>query len=327
MNKLSSPMLIAEIGNNHEGNFKNAKKLVFQAYKAKADCVKFQCYNLKNFIHPSQKKSFKNLQNFNLSNHEFVKLARYAKKLKLKFCITPLDLDSLNSLAKYCDFFKIASGDNNFYLLIEEMFKFNKDIIISTGATDLKGIIKIKNFIKKKYHLNKITFLHCVSSYPAKTKDLNLAAIKLMKKKLNVKIGYSDHHEGVIASLIAINLGAEVIEKHFTLSKNFSSFRDHKLSADLYDLNIISQYLHNQYQYIGKPKKIITQDEKKILFKIRRSIYAKNNILKGETINKDMLLFLRPQNNISVDEINNVLGKKTNQNIPKNQPIKKNYLI
>ena len=123
--------IIAEIGNNHEGNINLAKKLIFLAAKAGADAVKFQTYKTENFIRKEENKRFEQLKKFELTYKQFEILKKFAHKHKIRFISTPLDLESANFLIKNADLIKIASGDNNFFPLIKNILKSKKSIIIN----------------------------------------------------------------------------------------------------------------------------------------------------------------------------------------------------
>ena len=160
--------IVAEVGNNHEGNISNAYKLIEKAKDSGVDAVKFQTYNVKKYYSTSSDiKRIKKLEKFQLSHQSLIKLSKYAKKLGLIFFSTPFDLDSAIFLNKLQNIFKISSGDNDFYNLIEKVLTFKKPIIISTGMLSYKEIKKLYNFINNNKFKNQICFLHCVSSYPA----------------------------------------------------------------------------------------------------------------------------------------------------------------
>jgi len=176
--------IIAEVGNNHEGNFTIAKKLVHQAAKAGVDAVKFQTFKTENFISKKDKKRFKQLKKFEFSYRQFQYLKKLAHKKKIKFISTPLDFESADFLIKNADLIKIASSDNNFYPLIDKVLKSKKPIIISTGMTNSIQIKSLKNYIiksiGKKALERRIAFLHCVTSYPVEDKFANLRSLLLI---------------------------------------------------------------------------------------------------------------------------------------------------
>jgi len=322
------PLIIAEIGNNHEGDFKVAKKLIKQAAKCNADAVKFQTFRAKNLVNEINLKRFNQLKKFELDKNEFFRLFKIAKKLRLKFISTPFDIESAKFLGKFVDMFKISSGDNNFNLLIEEVLKFKKPTIISTGFMNFNEIKNLIEMIKKKkFPLNKLTLLHCVSDYPVKDLEANMNSISYLKKKLKINIGYSDHTIGIIAPIIATVQGADIIEKHFTLNKKYSKFRDHNLSADPNELREIVDSVARTKLMLGKFEKKLSQSEKKNLINSRRSIYALDNINKNKILNFSNLKFVRPGKGISPNKYFSLINKKTKRKIKKNSLIKNSDLI
>ena len=283
--KKNEPFIIAEIGNNHEGSFSLAKKLIVEAAKTGVDAVKFQTFQTENYVNTKDKKRFDRLKKFELTKNEFLKLSKFAKKKKLIFISTPFDIQSAINLNEFVDYFKISSGDNNYFELIDKVLSFKKPTIISTGLLDKLGILNlIKHIKKKKFPLKKVYFLHCVSDYPVKNNEANLLSIKYLKKTFNINVGYSDHTMGTEAAIVAVAYGAKIIEKHFTIDKNYSNFRDHKLSADRSEMTRLVSSVRKTYKMLGKFNKIISKSEKKNLPSMRRSLYFKNKIIKGSKI-------------------------------------------
>lgn len=321
--KIKRPLIIAEIGNNHEGKFSVAKKLIDLAAEAGVDAVKFQTFRTKKFVIDKEKKRFNKFQKFELRYLDFEKLSIYAKKKKLLFISTPFDLESAVFLNKIVDCFKISSGDNNFFELIQKVLSFNKPVIISLGLLTFSEIVKLEKFVKKQKNKN-VYFLHCITSYPAEDTEIDLKTIEYLKKRIKLKIGYSDHSLGPDAAILAATLGAEIIEKHFTISKNFSSFRDHKLSADLNEMKIIVKFIKRMNKLKGKNKNKLTKNEKKNYESARRSIYANKNLKKNYIIRHDDLVCLRPfKGSNPIDKIN-LIGRKLKMNLKKGSVVKIN---
>ena len=180
--------IVAEVGNNHEGKFSVAKKLIKKAKEAGADAVKFQVFKPELYYHASDVKRINNLKKFQLSYHQFLKLKAYSKKLKIKFFASAFDLDSLNFLIKNVDLIKVSSSDNNNFIFLDKIFKNKKKCIISTGLLEnnqiKKFIKKLESRYSKKAVQRSLGLLHCVASYPAKPEDLNLDYILELKKKI-----------------------------------------------------------------------------------------------------------------------------------------------
>jgi len=332
MNLQKKIFIVAEIGNNHEGNFNIAKKLILEAKLCGADAVKFQTFIPEYYVSKSNQETFERLRKFQLTFNQFKKLAIYSKKIGIIFFSTPLDIKSAIFLNKIQKIFKIASGDNNFLPLIEAICKFNKTIFLSTGLANIKEITKVKNLIfnlwkKKIKNSKKLAILHCVSSYPVAESEANLLAIATLKKKFsNCIIGYSDHTRGIVAPIAAVALGAKIIEKHFTLNKNFSNFRDHKISLDPKEMKEMVSKIRKLEFMMGNGKKILQISEKKNIKSMRRSIVAKTNIPKGKSIKFSNLNWIRFEDGLAPGEEKKILNKKTLCNVKVGERIKLNQL-
>jgi len=324
-------IIVAEVGNNHEGKFNLALKLIDEAAKCGVDAVKFQTYIPKYFVsNEYNKKSIERLKKFQLSFEEFEKLSKAAKKKGLIFFSTPLDIESAFFLNKIQDVFKIASGDNDYRKLIKTVLSFKKYTIISTGMTNIKDLNKIykyaKSFFKNETN-EKLIFLHCITDYPVENSFINLNSIKVIKnhfKKLT--IGYSDHSIGPRACMTSIPLGAKIIEKHFTLDNNFSSFRDHKIASNPKEMKYLVDEIRNIEIILGKNLKIIQENEKKNIFNARRSFATINNIEKNKKIYFKDLIMLRPRIGFYEKNIKKLLKKKTIKKISAGSIITKQSL-
>ena len=178
--------------------------------------------------------------------------------------------------------------------------------------------------LKKKITNNNIAFMHCVSSYPAKAEQLNIDAILEMKKILpKCVIGYSDHSIGNEACIYAASIGAKIVEKHFTLSHDYSDFRDHKLSATPGEMAELVNKIRNIYTIKGSRYFKVTKEEIKNKVQLRRSIAVNRNISKGSKIKKKDLIMLRPGTGLNYKFFKKVIGRSAKVNLKKNQLIKK----
>jgi sialic acid synthase SpsE len=324
--------IVAEIGNNHEGNYSLAKKLIKQAAKAGANAVKFQTFIPESYVLSSDKKRIQQLKKFQLSIKQFKNLSVYANKLKLIFFSTPFDIESAKKLNEFQSIFKISSGDNNFFKLIETVASFNKPLIISTGFADLKLVQKIYSKVmsiwKQKKANNKLAFLHCVSSYPVDLKDSNIGAILTLKKTFkDCIIGYSDHTIGCKAATYSAILGAKIIEKHFTLNKNYSKFRDHKISADPLEFKNLVKNVRELPKILGDGLVKLEESEKKNIKLVRRSIIINKNILKNNKIFEKDINWVRPATGINPGNEKKIIGRKVKKNLNKNELIKFKNLL
>lgn len=314
--KKDKVFIVAEIGNNHEGNFENAMKMVKAAADAKVDAVKFQTMNPNLFISSKDEKRINQLMKFRLKNEEFLELSHEANRLGLIFFSTPFDLESAKFLKSLQSIFKISSGDNNFFQLINEIFDYKKSTIISTGLSTDSEIDSIYNNWLARNPEFDLAFLHCVSSYPVPHNQANLCKIGYLKNKYpKAIIGYSDHTLGIDACCSAVSAGAMIIEKHFTLDKNFSDFRDHKLSADLKEMTQLVNKIKLIKEMYGSSKGIIQPCEKDMKISMRRSIAASRNINEGSILEENDFIWVRPGHGYSPGEENLFLGKKLKKNV------------
>ena len=325
----SKPIIVAEIGNNHEGNFNRAIKLIDAAINSGADAVKFQTYRIEAYYNRkyTDKKRYKRLKKFQLSFDEFEKLSVYSKKKKIVFYSTPFDLESALFLNKIQKLFKISSGDNNFLSLIKLIKTFNKPIVLSTGLLKYEEIKKITKEFSNYDYSNKLAILHCVSKYPALNDDLNLNSIKFLKKKLpQYEIGYSDHSLNVDSCKVAIALGSYMVEKHFTLNKNTSDFHDHKISSNPKEFKELVEFSKNIGSMLGKLQKLPKKSEIKNIKNFRRSPYANKDIPKGNKIFLNDITWLRPIKTSALNNIKLIKNKRVIKNIKKGDLVKKNFL-
>ena len=317
--------IIAEAGNNHEGNFNRAKKLITLAAKAGADAIKFQTFKTENYINRADIKRFKQLKKFELSYMQFKSLKKLARKKKLKFMSTPLDIKSAEFLIKNADLIKIASCDNNFFPLIEKVLKSKKPMIISTGMMNISQIKSLTNFIYKiigkKLAEKRVSLLHCVTSYPVNDKFANLKSIEYLIKNSKLTIGYSDHTMGNEACIAAAAMGAKIIEKHITLNKKFSSFRDHALSADYTDFKNLIISIRKVEKQLGEFSKEVQKPEKKLIKLVRRSAYVNKDIAKGQKTSLENINFLRPALTSDFFNLKKILGIKLKKPFFKNKKI------
>ncbi len=309
--------LIAEIGNNHEGKFNLAKKLIYLAKKNGADAVKFQFINPLKLVNPkNNEKRVKQLKRLCLNWDQILKLRKYAKNLNIIFLCSIFDFDILKKNKNIFSALKIPSGDNNIMEIINECINTKKPILYSTGMMNFKMINETINKIKRNKNFKKENFciMHCVSNYPLKDKDSNMRSI-LNLKSTGYEIGYSDHAVGIENCLVAAALGARVIEKHFTISNNFSSFRDHIHSADPKKLKELSQKLKKINLILGNDKKNISRNEAKNIKATRRGVYASKKLFKNQILTSKDIILLRPETKLRVNQIKLALGKKLKKNL------------
>lgn len=328
--------IIAEIGINHNGNMNLAKKMIKLAARTGADGVKFQLYDTDNLLIKTtpkteyQKKNtskkiniYKILKQCQLSEKNLKDLKVECKKQKIDFLSSVFDLKSLETLKKIgTKFFKLPSGEINNYPLIKSISKIKKKkIILSTGMASINDITNCMRILKNgRCKKQDISILHCSTDYPAKFKDLNLKAINLIRQKFKTNVGYSDHSNGIEASIAAVVLGAKIIEKHFTLSKTMNG-PDHKASLSFREFRYMVSCIRNIEIGIGKKIKKISQTEKKNSSIVRKSIVASREIFKGERFSENNISTKRPGTGISPMKWKSIIGRKAKKKFKKDQLI------
>jgi N,N'-diacetyllegionaminate synthase len=316
------PMLIAEIGGNHEGNFIYAKKLVRLAISSGVDVIKLQIYQGENLVSPIEsKKRFKHFKKFELSSEQHIRLAKMCQKAKILYLASVWDVKSLLWIDKYLKFYKVGSGDLTAYPILAELCKRGKPILLSTGLSTLSEVVKTLKFIRtqnKIYNKNsQISLLQCTSSYPTADNEVNLNVIESLKKFTNLNVGYSHHNQGDLALISAYILGAQILEFHFTDSRKGKRFRDHKISLTPAETKNLINKIKRINLFRGKKKKLPTKSEieSKHLKTFRRAVYFNKYMKKGSIINEEDLVYLRPNNGVDARDYKKLIGKKILKNI------------
>ena len=326
-------IIIAEIGVNHNGNVVLAKKLIDLAKKSGANYVKFQTFKAQNLVCKNTKAAeyqnrnlekkdsqYNILKKLELSENDYKSLLKYSQKKKIKFLSSPFDLESLNLLYRLKIFdIKIASGEITHYIFLKKLAKFAKKIFLSTGMSTIEEVSKAINILIKNGMPKKdIVVLHCHTNYPTQLKEVNLLAMKSMKKKFKINVGYSDHTEGEETAIAAVALGAKVIEKHITLNKKLRG-PDHKASMEPENFIKYVKAIRKTETLLGSKIKKPTKVELKIKKIVRKSIVAKKLIKKGEIFSHLNIICKRPEGGISSIYWDKVIGKKSKKNFRTDQ--------
>jgi len=304
---------IAEVGLNHNGDIKLAKKLIDAAKSSGASAVKFQTFQTEKFVRKSN-KYFDLFKQAQLSYEDFGELSDYAKNQEMTFFSAPFDIESADLLKKLgVPAFKIASSDLINMPLIRHIAKMNVPIIISTGLSVMKEVEEAVNYCLYEGN-NKIALLHCIAHYPTIPEEANLDAIIQMKQKFPYPIGYSDNGESTLVDTVAVSLGANLIEKHFTLDKKLPG-PDHSFSIDPQGLKQLISQIHQIEKIKGDGVKIPRQSELEDRFFIRTSITADRDLKNGEILTKENLAIKRPAEGIEPKFFDQVVGRKINKDI------------
>lgn len=333
--KNSGTFIVAELSANHNNDFNLAVKTIEAMAKSGADAVKVQTYTADSLALDVNNKYFGPIRNglwkgqtrYNLYKGASMpwewqpKLKKIAEKLGLIFFSSPFDFAAVDFLEKIdVPMYKIASFEITDIPLIEKVAKTKKPVIISTGVADIADI-KLAIKTCKKTGNDKIVILKCTSQYPADIKDVNLSTIPDMKKRFKVRIGVSDHTIGSIVPIVAVSLGATIVEKHFILDRRLGG-PDSAFSMEPGEFKAMVESVRQTEKALGNVSyKVITKDKLR-----RRSLFVSKDIKKGEAITEENVRSVRPGNGLHPKHYGKVLEKKAVKNIKMGTPLKMNLI-
>lgn len=306
-------LVIAEIGNNHEGSLSLAEDLIGLAAEAGAQAVKFQTIIPERLVAPDQTARLEQLRGYQFDAEQHRRLARVAADAGVMFLSTPFAEEAVDLLDPLVPAFKIASGDNDVPALLERVAATGKPVILSTGMTSFDGAAAAAGVLAAAWEAAGLAdpglvLLHCVSAYPTPPEDANLRAITHLAC-LGRPVGYSDHTLGIDAAVAAVALGARVIEKHFTRSKTQSAFRDHALSAEPADLKALVERVGAVNAMLGDGVKRLLPVEEATAQAARRSICAATDLPAGHVLSAADVAFLRPAGGLPPGRAGVLLGR------------------
>lgn len=331
-----SCLIIAEAGVNHNGNMGLAYQLIDEATRAGADIVKFQSFKADKLVTRDAKKAayqkanmqdgddsqFNMLKRLELSETMHLDLMAYCEKKGIRFLSTPFDVESavhLSSLGITTG--KIPSGEITNLPYLRTMARTFPEIIISSGMSDMEEVAAaIRVLTDTGTKKENIILLHCNTEYPTPMSDVNLRAMLTMHQELGVRVGYSDHTEGIEIPIAAVALGAVVIEKHFTLDKNMEG-PDHKASLEPDELKAMVEAIRNIEKALGTGEKQPSPSEIKNKEIARKSIVAAQAISAGEVLSEENLTVKRPGNGISPMCWDEVVGSRAIKNFQADEQI------
>lgn len=322
----SAVFVVAEIGINHDGSASQAEKLIDAAAESGADAVKFQSYRVDRLLIPSRERyaqqmdgaesAYQMLRRCELSWEDQAKLKKHADAKGVLFISTPFDEESADFLDSIgVPAFKIASADVTHVPLLRHVASKGKPVLLSTGMSFL-GEVADAIYHLRSAGAKEILLMHCVSSYPASPKHMNLRALQTLRSYFELSVGLSDHSEGIHLPLVATALGAVLIEKHFTLDKNASG-PDHKASIDPHDLKLLVKNLRDVEASLGDGRKRPSDAEEESRVSCRRSIVSAVDIRAHETLARWMLTFKRPGSGLEPRHLEKILGMTARRNIGK----------
>jgi len=294
--------MIAEAGSNHDGKLEQAIRLIDVAASAGADAVKFQLFRADKLYtrnagqsgYLNSAKPIYDIVNALEMPYEWLpKLMDYCRTKGLLFLSSVFDEDSADRLAPYVECFKIASYEMTHIPLIRYVGQKGKPVIISTGTADLDeidGTVKEFNTTGN----NDLILMQCTAAYPAPLESLNVRAIATMKSKFGLPVGLSDHSiDPTLAPLIAVAVGANLIEKHFTLSRKLPG-PDHRFAIEPDELHTMIRKVRNAELALGSGEKKMHSVESELRRFARRTIIAIRDIDAGEMFTKENIGVLRP---------------------------------
>ena len=312
-----SVFVIAEIGGNHEGDFEYAKRLLKLASESGANAVKFQVYRADKLVSkvedPERNTHF---QRFELSLDQYIELARMARDLGTIFMASIWDREALELLDPYITIHKIGSGDFNAYEMVEAAVRTGKPIIQSCGLATIEQVEEYVEYIKSldpSYITErKLCLMQCTVMYPIPGCDANLNAMTWIKERTGLPVGYSDHTIGTYASEIAVAMGAQVIEMHFTDDREGKEFRDHKLSVTRDEMREFVSKVAKIKELQGTYEKRVmpSEIEHNHLVSFRRAVYPAKDLPAGSVLTRDNIITLRPNVGIDGKDYFKVLGKR-----------------
>lgn len=314
--KKNPVFFIAEIGGNHEGDFKYAQQLTELAIESGADAIKFQLYSGDTLVsrieNPERNAHFKR---FELARQQYLHLANLCQAAGVSYMASVWDADMLAWIDPFISIHKVGSGDLTCYPLIRRLIATGKPLILSTGLSTLEEISATVNYINNidpTYLVDrKLAILQCTSSYPTPDEDANLDVIMTLRDTYGLPVGYSDHTLGTDAITTAVALGAEIIEAHFTDSREGKTFRDHQVSLTREEVLALMPLLKRIRTLKGSKNKEVTPSEVSSGHpqSFRRSIYASRDIEPGEMLTEQNLTVLRPAHGLPATEFDRILGR------------------
>ena len=307
-------------GVNHNGDIDVAKRLVDVAYESGADVVKFQTFQADNLVSRyAQKAEYQRrltdeketqremLKKLELTYDMHVELSRYCKEVGIHFLSTPFDLDSIDLLENIgMSLYKIPSGEITNLPYLRKIGSLKKPVILSSGMSTMDEVKEAVKILKEN-GASDISVLHCNTQYPTPMQDVNLNVMNAIRKETGVCVGYSDHTEGIEVPIAAVAMGAEIIEKHFTLDKTMEG-PDHKASLEPQELQAMVKAIRNIEMALGDGEKKPTPSERDNMAVVRKSIIAKRKIETGEIFSDENITTKRPGTGISPMLWDSVIG-------------------
>ena len=330
-----STFIIAEAGVNHNGSLELAKKLVDVASEAGADAVKFQTFKADKLVSKTAQKAeyqkqttdaaesqYDMIKKLELDESAHRELIRYCGDKKIRFLSTPFDHESIDLLSNLgMEIFKIPSGEITNLPYLRRIGGLGKEVILSSGMADLGEIEDALDLlISSGTPKENITVLHATTEYPCPMNEVNLRAMRTIASAFGVRVGYSDHTNGIEVPIAAVAMGASVIEKHFTLDRTMEG-PDHKASLEPDELCAMVGAIRNIERALGDGVKKPSASERRNMSVARKSIVAARPIRAGESFTSENIAIKRPGNGISPMRYDEILGQCSTRDYEEDEPL------
>ena len=311
------PLLIAEIGGNHEGNYDYACDLVDLAISADVDMIKFQLYRGSSLVSPVEDPGrFEHFKRFELTQDQHLNLVKKIHDAGILYTASVWDLEMMSWIDPHIPIYKIGSGDMTAYPVLREIARTEKPIIVSTGLSTEEEVLDAVAFLQKENPVYRdatmLALLQCTSMYPIQNGDANLSVMARLKALTGLTVGYSDHTIGVDALKYAVAMGAEILEFHFTDNPHDRSFRDHQVSLTAEGVSELISEIGKieclRGNEIKKPLPIELDNDHIRTF--RRAVYLNKDLPAGSVVAGEDLVCLRPNHGIDARDADSLIGKK-----------------
>ncbi len=315
------PLVIAEIGINHEGDINKAYRMIDDACEAGCECVKFQCHVIEDEMIPNnvvpgnaQESIWDMINRCKLSASEDADLKKYVESKGMIYLSTPFSRAAANRLEEMgVVAYKIGSGECNNYPLVEHIARFGKPVILSTGMNNIDSVRRAIDILKK--YCVPYAILHCTSIYPTPYEKVRLGALNDLGESFgDVVLGLSDHSIGNYSCFAAVALGASILEKHFTSDKNWSG-SDVPLSIDPMELRELIKGTEAIHKACGGSKDILREEQTTIDFAYA-CVVSTRKIAAGESFSEDNIWVKRPgTGQIEAADYEKIMGRKAKVDI------------
>jgi N-acetylneuraminate synthase/N,N'-diacetyllegionaminate synthase len=311
------PLLIAEIGGNHEGDFDAACRLCDMAAASGADYVKFQIYTGDSLVSPVESPDrHRHFDRFSLSREQHLSLARRCRSAGVGYCASVWDATAIEWIDEYLDFHKVGSGDLTAWPLLESIAATGKPIVLSTGLSTLQDVVDTVGFVRaanpRYAGHGHIALMQCTAMYPIDDDAANLRAMDTLREATGLDVGYSDHTRGNLALIAAAARGARILEFHFTDTREGRTFRDHQVSLTLDEVRELSSQVDRLTALLGDGDKrpMACEIGTGHVTSFRRALYSRRALRAGESIRAEDLVALRPNHGIDARRFKEIVGRR-----------------